>query len=146
MKYLKRSAVLALPVVAAVSLGVPASAAPATNPASSVRACNPGATSYISNQGGFGIGVIESWDGPGQRYGQGLYDAVLPVGQRTDCAFGWVRAEGYYLGAGVCAALRTTNSRNEWYEYGRVGPGPLQLPRDNFGRSVERWEVNQYRC
>jgi hypothetical protein len=146
MKYLIRVAVLALPVVAALPLSVAANAAPTTGPVSSVRACNPAATSYISNRGGFGIGVIESWNGPGQRYAQGLYDAVLPVGQRTDCAFGWVRAEGYYIGAGVCATLRTTNSSNQWYDYGRVGPGPLQLPRDNFGRSFERWEINQYWC
>ncbi|MBA8956096.1 hypothetical protein HNR61_007778 [Actinomadura namibiensis] len=132
---------LAVPVVAVLPMGVTANAASA----SAARVC-VSATSYISNQGSVGVGVMHDWRGTGNLYVQGLYDKVLPVGQRTDCAagFGWGQARGYYIGPGWCAELRTTNSAGKWYTYDIVRSG--QRARPNLGRTIERWEVNPVAC
>ncbi len=145
MTFSRRLAVLALPVLAALPLSTTANAAPVAGPASNARACVPG-TSYISNQGTVGLGVMNDWRGYGRIYAEGYHDRVLPVGQRTDCAsgFGWSYADGYYIGSGYCAEIRTTDSRGRWVHHDTVLAG--QSWRPDLGRSFERWEVNPYRC
>lgn len=144
MKYGKRSMVLVLGVAATLPLSVTANAAPAGSP-SNARACSPG-TSYISNQGDIGLGVMFDWRGYGKIYAKGYYDGILPVGQRTDCAsgFGWPYADGYYVASGYCAEIRTTDSSGRWKYHSTVTAG--QSWRPDLGRSYERWEVNQFRC
>ncbi|GGV01559.1 hypothetical protein GCM10010182_18880 [Actinomadura cremea] len=144
MKYRRKLTILAVPVAASLPLGAGASAAPGDSSASA-RVCSPG-TGYISNQGDVGLGVIFEWRGYGDHYAEGPYDRVLPVGQRTDCAagFGWPFANGYYVGDGFCAELRTTDSSGRWRYYDDVLNG--QAPRPDLGRDFERWEVNAYRC
>lgn len=143
MRDLRRFAVLALAVVTAMSLGVPASAA--TNAGSqslAPEAADP--VSYIWNHSSSqaGIGVMNVWDGS---YVHGLYDAALPVNQRTDTHFGWARAEGIYVGPGYCADLWFFNG-SVW-QYGTThGPGQWRVSQSIPGQNVARWYAWQYRC
>jgi len=137
---------MTLSVIAAV-FAVTAGAAPASGAAGSARACNAGARGYISNPSPVGIGVIQDWRGFGTIYGRGLYDAVLPAGQRTDCAagFGWYDAEGYYIGPGYCAEVRYYNN-GRFRDYELVAGGQHPLPPWSWSDPVHRWEVDPYRC
>lgn len=137
---LRRLALLALLLTATVSLGSPTQAAPADGAAAGASACHPSPTSYISNQGTVGLGVINDWRGTGNRYTRGLYDAILPVGQRTDCYLGWGQAEGYYIGSGFCAVLKYYD--RGWITHSSVTAGQRALPAWPGSASVHRWEVN----
>lgn len=141
VKRLRKLVVAVLPVVALVATSTPASAAPDVGAA----ACNPNVSSYISNQGVVGVGVIRSFQGWGPIYRLGYYDEVLPIGQRTDCVFGWTVAQGFYNGPGYCVELKTPDAQNRWYVWGRVTVSDQHRMPD-LGRGVERWEANAYRC
>ncbi|MDG4784634.1 hypothetical protein O7626_01565 [Micromonospora sp. WMMD1102] len=156
MKYLSRLAVLALPVVAAVSLGVAASAAPGTGsqllaPASgdTGSASRSGSSvaavprSYISNVSAIvSIGVIKDRDGS---YAKGSYDALLPVDRRTDSYLDWDHAQGFYIGPGFCADLFSWNG-STWISSGTVGSGTWWPDQTLPGQSIARWEVLAHRC
>jgi hypothetical protein len=106
---------MTMPVVLAFAMGGPASAATSGslqameaersgNTAVSADICDgsPRLLGYIFNANASvgGIGVVKSVDG---HYDQGSYDRVLPVGQRTDSAWEWKCANGYYIGGpGYC--------------------------------------------
>lgn len=90
MKSLRRLAALVVPIVAAISLGAPASATAVMAP-----------VSYISNETGIGIGVKNNTNA------NPLYDAILPAHRRTDGSpLGWSQATAFYIGPGYCAVYR----------------------------------------
>ncbi|MFC4464634.1 hypothetical protein ACFPH6_08705 [Streptomyces xiangluensis] len=148
----KRLAVLALPVIAAMSLGVPASAAPNTDTrvvvaeasdtgsASDARsAVTPQAlVSYISNENSIGIGVTRIDRGQN-------YDAILQPHRRTDQSpLNWDRAQAFYIGAGYCA--------DAWFFQGSGwhpsptaqdvrGPAVVRTQQSIPGQAVARWAV-----
>jgi hypothetical protein len=148
-------ALLALPVIAAMSLGTPASASP--NPGSlsvaqrvgeaisapGIDLAEPLATvSVVYNRGDVGVGVMYVHDGD---YAQGRYDAILPVDRQTDSdPLYWDRAEGVWIGNGYCANLRYW--QGYWKDKGGYrGPQDIKLLHVQ-GESVSRWEVDAFRC
>lgn len=150
MKYLKWLAVLVLSVVAAISLGVPASAAPGNGaplPLSAMDDAGSAARaeaskaaalrSYISNQSSIGHGVMSVLDGV---YDSGLYDAILPPGWRTDTHFRWLDGEGAYIGPGGCAKFRSWTG-SSWFDYGNFPAGTYYLPPNPWGQNITRWEI-----
>ncbi|MGN9910163.1 hypothetical protein ACTMTJ_21675 [Phytohabitans sp. LJ34] len=137
MTYLKRLLLLALPVVAVVSMGTPAIALPAS-------------MSYIYNkpENRIGIGVIYSWPTTAN------YDAILPAGQRTDGpVLDWQGAGGFYIGAGYCADPYYFSTRDGgWRWYGWPGQavtvrGPQKYPTKTViaGESTARNEIRDLR-
>jgi hypothetical protein len=138
MKHLTKLAVLALPVVAAISLGAPAAATPSADSPSRADSSGTAAViSYISNQTTIGIGVMHVRDG---RYDMGAYDAILPSGQRTDTYFGWVSGEGVYVGSGGCVKLRYWTGSG--WAPGGTYYGPAQIwPDQHLEDPIARWEV-----
>ncbi|TDD12082.1 hypothetical protein E1292_02890 [Nonomuraea deserti] len=147
MKYLKRLAVLALPVVVAVSLGVPASAAPKAGDTRSASHSGSSAAakleSYIYNGTGLSVGVAYLFD---NQYLNGTYDLLLPSGTRTDTRLGWMKAEAVYIGPGYCAS--TAFWDDEWWPGTRiVGPRTWYLEQNIPGQEIARWEIRSvYRC
>jgi hypothetical protein len=153
----KRLAVLALPVVAAMSLGVPATAAPSTDTRVVVaEASDTGSTadarsavtpqalvSYISNENNIGIGVSRIDRGQN-------YDAILQPHRRTDGPpLNWDRAQAFYIGAGYCA--------DAWYYQGGWKPSPtaqnvrgpvvVRTQQSISGEATARWAVRDVeRC
>lgn len=154
MKNLRRLTALALPVVAAMLLGVPANAAwsngsstGAGDRGSASHADSPGTMavrSYIYNGSGYlSFGVIYARDGD---YKYPKYDAVLPPVRRTDGSpLYWDRAEGFYVGAGYCAWLSYWNG-SRWVDNGTVGSGQWWPDQTITGQSIARWEVTQFPC
>ncbi|MEV0162507.1 hypothetical protein [Nonomuraea fuscirosea] len=135
MKYVRRPALMALPVVAALSAAIPAGAAPSSG-ATALRL-----ESYVSNQSSIGLGVINKLDGS---YTHGNYDAILPAGRRTDTYLGWNKADGFYSGAGYCSDVSYWNG-SRWVLKGTWLPGLHRLT-DDIGQDIKRWEIRAYRC
>ena len=137
MKYRIRLAVLALAVVTAVSLSVPASG--------SSQSVAPAVDSYLYNdRHNPGVGVIHVWDGD---YTYGQYDAVLPPDRRTDgTPLHWTQVEGFYIGAGYCGRLWIFNSiSNNWREDPRVyWPGQHHLEQIVLGEPIARYWLHVY--
>ncbi len=152
MKYLRRFAVLVLPVLTALSLCGSANAVPtgsqspgandgvsASRPTSSAPAA---LSSYISNQGFLGVGVIYEGDG---KYVHGKYDAILHPGQRTDTNLGWDRAAGFYLGFGSCTGL-WVYQHGEWVGTGRWYAGEQWVWLPDWATNPDRFEIRPYYC
>jgi hypothetical protein len=153
MKYLRRLAALVLPVVAVLSVGVSASAAPNTatpgkvmewrvpgaGPSSSAALRAP--VSYIYNGNNIGIGVAYEWRG------QGAYDAILPAFRRTDGnPLYWNKAEVFYIGPGHCAdGYYWQAGEWRWYPVQARGPITVRVGQDIWGESVARWAVRDHR-
>jgi hypothetical protein len=144
MKFLRKLAVLVLPVVAAITLVGPASAAPTTGSASSTGSSATALEGYIYNRWSRGLGVISTWRGLGNLYDLQLYDAVLPSKRRTDTAFGWSRAQGYYIGPGYCAAVWGWTG-SAWTYFETRGSGQHRLPYNNYD-PIQRFEVQSHPC
>ncbi|MFJ7046804.1 hypothetical protein ACIQVC_25895 [Streptomyces sp. NPDC101112] len=146
---------LALPVIAMMSLGVPASAAPTTNTqvlmvetgdTSSASGADAGVaplavTSYISNENNIGIGVSKN-NTPEP------YQAILPGHRRTDGSpLYWDHAHSFYIGPGYCAQAWYWQN-NAW----RLDPrntlrGPVEAQIVPIsGESVARWAVRYVRA
>ncbi|MFE0254672.1 hypothetical protein [Streptomyces sp. NPDC059010] len=160
MRYLKRFAVLALPVVAAMSLGASANAAPSTqaspgaetqwtvqgpdNTVSGPGTASPDAAlalvSYVSNETGIGIGVLNVINGSES------YDAILPGHRRTDTYFGWDRAQGFYVGAGSCVDGYFWNGSRWVFHSTARGPVRVRTDQSIPGQSVARWAVRSHRA
>jgi hypothetical protein len=136
-------------VAAAVSLGVPAPAAPSVDTRSpvseaddTVSAARAGApcviilSSYVSNETNVGIGV--------QEYpGTGYYDRILPPGQRTDSAFCWPGVASFYIGPGYCAEAYYWNGT--WWVFKKtVRNEEYALP--DTGQDIDRWAVRNLRA
>ncbi|URM97342.1 hypothetical protein LUW76_24975 [Actinomadura madurae] len=126
----RRLTALGLAAIAVLSLTTP--------PASAAEV-----QSYIHNSvyNPVGIGVIYDWDDGGA-----LYDRILPVGRRTDREFGWVQAEGFYIGPGFCAWSYYKKNGQE-YGYHQSERGQLRTPttpefQDSDG--IARWQVTLY--
>jgi hypothetical protein len=143
MKFLKRLAVLALPVaVAAVSMGIPAGAAPTTASAARTGPSAAASTSYLYNGGSVAVGVMYDFDGA---YLQGNYDFILQPGQRTDSAFRWDHVGGYYIGPGYCAMLYNYQNGG-WPAYHYTPSGPAWERLDLRHENPDRWRVEAWAC
>jgi hypothetical protein len=148
----RRLVMLFLPVVAAVSLAAPASAASSTptrwvtvGADGSVSVADTGSPvaplqlrSYISNENASGLGVSKDYvDGP--------YQAILPGNRRTDgTPLYWSRAVSFYVGVGYCA--------DAWFYQGgwkftRTWAGPVEVltPQTIPGEAVARWAIRNIR-
>jgi hypothetical protein len=155
VKSLRRPALLVLSLIAALSLGVSANAAPNTGGRSVVAeaggdavspsgAGSPAAplalVSYISNENDIGIGVQRVYTGPG-------YSAILAGHRRTDGApLNWDRAESYYIGPGYCADADYWRA-GAWHRSrtGDRGPVTVRVQQAITGESVARWAVKNVR-
>ena len=164
MKYLKSLAALALPVVAAMSLGVPANAAPSNDPqlltpgagdtGSDSRAGSPGTTalvSYIYNGTSVPLGVIYARDG---NYKYGNYDEILPAYSRTDGSpLYWNQVDGVYIGPGYCAEMYRWDNANPgwWYHWWSINGNPRGVVKwttaaqDPYNPGTRRYEVRDVR-
>jgi hypothetical protein len=151
MKYPRGLAVLALSIAAVISLGVPvaASAAPSTGSKVVVwgeidtgtrsSAAQLAPVSYISNQTGIGIGVAYAWRG------QGVYDAILPGGRRTDGdPLYWNQAEVFYIGAGYCVDGYQYWGGWRYYATAR-GPITVRVAQHIDGETTARWSLRDLR-
>ncbi|MGW4800343.1 hypothetical protein ACWEPC_48800 [Nonomuraea sp. NPDC004297] len=156
MKYLKRLVVLALPLLAAISLGSPVSATPSpapqlvapgeenkiSSPDSESRAA-AALVSYIHNRSDSngGVGTIRWLDGD---YDDPRgFDAVLARGWRTNVAFGWQQAQAFYIGSERCANTWYWGGSN-WVYSATVGAGTWYVPPT--GQSVSGWMVQTFVC
>jgi hypothetical protein len=95
--------------------------------------------SYISNQTGVGIGVAYAWRG------QGVYDAILPGGHRTDRdPLYWNQAEVFYIGAGYCV-----DGYQYWdgWRYYATARGPITVRVAQYidGETTARWSLRDLR-
>ena len=150
MKYPKGLAVLVSSIAAVISLAVPASASAAPSTGSQVVVWGETATgtrsatalapiSYISNQTQIGIGVAYAWRG------QGVYDAILGSGKRTDGApLYWLQAEVFYIGAGYCV-----DGYQYWggWRYYATARGPITVRVAQYidGETTARWSLRDLR-
>jgi hypothetical protein len=142
MKSLRRLAALVLPIVAAISLGAPASATPS---ATAVMA----PVSYISNETGIGIGVKNNTNQ------SPIYDAILPAHRRTDGSpLGWSQATAFYIGPGYCAVYRYWQN-GAWRPangYAANAPGAagvglrVWVAQSIAGETTARWAVQSIRA
>ncbi|GAA3802218.1 hypothetical protein GCM10023083_41620 [Streptomyces phyllanthi] len=152
---------LALPVVAAMSLGVPASAAPGTSTQVQVQvqvlvagaggtasasgagaAVSPQAvTSYISNENDIGIGVSQNNTPP-------LYEAILPGHRRTDGSpLGWNHAYSFYIGPGYCADAWYWQNNGWRFDPRNTVKGSKEAQIVAIpGEAVARWAVRNVRA
>jgi hypothetical protein len=101
--------------------------------------------SYIHNSvdSAVDIGVVYDMDDGGA-----AYDAILPRNRRTDRYFGWLQAEGYYVGSPYCANSYYTKKGVE-YSYDHRAQGQIQTPRNSAtmdADGVARWRVWVYQC
>jgi hypothetical protein len=147
-KILGRLAVLVLPVVAAMSVAGPANAVPDINSASAAGSSpRAGVVSSVSNFSGnpVGFGVMRLWKGEGGIYDAGLYDAILPVGQRTEVLFQWPQTEGVYVDAGYCVDLVYLHDGVLTYHHTETGPKQVHIPVDipDFPRF---WQIYVSEC
>ncbi|MFF3713970.1 hypothetical protein [Streptomyces phaeochromogenes] len=148
----KRLATLALPVVAAMALGFPASAAPNTTTqvlvaeagdtsSASGAAVSPQAlTSYISNENDIGIGVSQNNTPP-------LYEAILPGHRRTDGSpLGWDHAYSFYIGPGYCADAWYWQNNGWRFDPRNTVKGSKEAQIVAIpGEAVARWAVRNVR-
>jgi hypothetical protein len=148
MKYLKRFAILALPVIAVMSMSIPANAAQnaemrtvvlgsdGTVSASAAYYCPPDPpwAGYISNETGIGTGVINICNG------NELYDAILPAHRRTDTYFGWGTAQGFYVGPGGCVQSWHWNG-SEWRYVWTHSNNERVTLGDDRNQSFDRWAL-----
>ncbi|MDG5808954.1 hypothetical protein P9869_41330 [Streptomyces ossamyceticus] len=149
----KRLAVLASPVVAAMALSVPASAAPATSTqvlvagagdtaSASGAAVSPQAvTSYISNENDIGIGVSRNNTSP-------LYEAILPGHRRTDGSpLRWDHAYSFYIGPGYCADAWYWQNNGWRFDPRNTVKGSKEAQIVAIpGETVARWAVRNVRA
>jgi hypothetical protein len=143
-----RSAATIVLAIALLAQPAPASAAPEPDgegraPASAAAPLE----GYIYNRDswgagyGIGIGVISDFDGS---YTYGRYDRVLPSKQRTDRAWGWPRAQGFYIGPGWCANLAEYKA-GKWRVVGTKYSGIHYLPKV-AGEQIARYMIDPFPC
>lgn len=140
MKLRKMLAALAVTAVATLTIVVGGEGGAAAN-----TTATGGVVTNWANPNGPAMGALHFWEGQGQFYAKGAYDALLTPGRDT-LGLGWLDTAGFYVGYGTRANTFLFNTSTQRWEQHAGAPGHPALNRGWYQIGNDKWRVQVFYC